>query len=176
MLKDLLDGGLLLLELLHLKALATSPGLLDVVLVGLLDELDILDAQFLADDVQITGGVDVTLDVNNLSIVEATNDLEDGIDSTNVRQESVAETGTSRSTTSKTSDIVDGQVGGDLGLGLVLLAQPVEALVGDEDARLLRVDGSIGEVGRVTEGALGNGLEERRLADVGETDLRSLSG
>lgn len=176
MLNDLLDGSLLLLELLHLKSLATSPGLLDIVLVGLLSELNVLDAQLLADNVQITDRINVTLDVDNLSIVEATNDLEDGIDGTDVRQEGVTQTSTSRGTTGQTSNVVDGEVSRDLGLGLVVLAQPVEALVGDEDARLFGLDGGIGEVGRVTEVALGNGLEERGLADVGETDLRSLSG
>jgi hypothetical protein len=113
--------------------------------------------------------------VNDLSIVEATNDLEDGIDGANVGQERVSETSTSRSTTGQTSDVVDGKVGRDAGLGLVLLAKPVEALIGHDDTRLLGVDGSVGEVGRVTECALGNGLEQRRFTYVGETNLWDVS-
>jgi hypothetical protein len=174
-LNDLLDSGLLHKEVLHLKRLATTAGLLLVVLERLLSELDVLDAQLVADDLQVTDGVDVTLNVNDLSIVEATHDLEDGIDGANVGQERVSETSTSRSTTGQTSNVVDGKVGRDAGLGLVLLAKPVEALIGHDDTRLLGVDGSVGEVGRVTECALGNGLEQRRFTYVGETDLRNVS-
>lgn len=175
MLNDLLDSGLLHEEVLHLERLTTATGLLLVVFERLLGKLDVLDAKLLADDFQITDGVDITLDVNDLSVVEATNDLEDGIDSTNVRQEGVTETSTSGSTTGQTSDVVDREVSRDLRLGLVLLAEPVEALVGDDDTGLFGVDGSVWEVGRVTKVALGNGLEQRRFTYVGETDLRSVS-
>ena len=172
---DLLDSSLLHEEVLHLKRLATTAGLLLVVLEGLLGELDILDAKLLADDLQVTDRVDITLDVDDLGIVEATDDLEDGVDGANVGQESITETSTSGGATGQTGDIVDGQVGRDLGLGLVLLAEPVEALIGDDDTGLFGVDGSVGEVGRVTEVALGNGLEQRRFTYVGETNLRSVS-
>lgn len=121
-LNDLLDGRLLFLELLHLKRLTTTPSLLLVVLERLLRELKILDAQLLVDDLQVTDGVDITLDVDNLGIVEATNDLEDGVDGANVRQERVTETGTGGSTAGQTGNVVDRKVGRDLGLGLVLLA------------------------------------------------------
>lgn len=54
---------------------------------------------------------------------------------------------------------------------LVEVAEPVVTLIGDDDACLLRVDGGIGEVGGVSEGTLGDGLEESGLSDVGKTDL-----
>ena len=170
-LKDLGSSSLLFLKLLHLQRLTTTAGLLAQALKRLLDELDILDAKLLTDNGQVTDRVNVTLDVNDFSIVEATDHLEDGIDSTDVRQESVTQTSTSRGTTGQTSNIVDGQVGGNLGLGLVLVNQPVEALIGNDDTGLFGVDGSIREVGRVTKGGLGDGLEERRLSDVGKTNL-----
>lgn len=174
-LNDLLDGSLLHEKVLHLERLATTAGLLLVVLEGLLSELEILNAELLVDDLQIADGVDVTLDVDDLGIVEATNDLEDGIDGANVRQERVAETSTSRGTTGQTGDVVDGKMSRDTGLRLVLLAQPVETVIGDDDTGLFGVDGSVGEVGRVTEGALGNGLEQRRFTYVGETNLWDVS-
>lgn len=169
--KDLLDCSLLLLELLHLKRLATTSCLLDKVLKRLLGELDILETELLADDVQVTDGVDVTLNVDNLGIVEATHNLEDGIDSADVRQEGVTKTSTSRGTARQTGNIVDGQVGGHPRLGVVHLAEVIEAVIGDDDTRLLRVDGGIGEVGRVTKRALGNGLEESGFTNVGKADL-----
>jgi hypothetical protein len=134
--------------------------------VCLLDELNVFQAQLLGDDVQVTDGVNVTLDVDNLGIVEASDDLEDGIDGADMRQEGVTETSTSGSTARETSNIVDGQVSRYDRLGLVVLYQPVEALIWNNDARLFWVDGGIWEVGGVTKGALGDGLEQSRLADV----------
>lgn len=168
------SSGLLFLELLHLQRLATTASLLLESLESLLNKLDILDAQLLADDVQITGGVDITLNVNNLGIIEAANHLEDGIDSANVGQERVTQTGTSGGTAGQTGNIIHGQVSRNLRLGLVVLAEPVEPLVGNDDAGLLGVNGGIGEIGRVTQGGLGDGLEECRLADVGKTNLKPL--
>jgi hypothetical protein len=111
--KNLLDGSFLLLELLHLEGLTTTASLLLDVLESLLSELDILDAELLADDLEITDGVDITLDVDNLGIIETSDDLEDGIDGADVGQESVTETGTSRGTTGQTSNVVNGLVSGN---------------------------------------------------------------
>ena len=173
-LQDLTGSRLLFLELLHLQRLATTASLLAQGLESLLDELDVLDAQLLADDGQIADGVDITLDVNNLGIIEASYHLENGIDSADVRQESVTQTGTGRRAAGQTSNIIDSQVGGHLRLGLVVLAQPVEPLIRNDDAGLFGVDGSIREVGRVTQRGLCDRLEECRLADVRKTNLEPL--
>lgn len=83
-LKNFLNCGLLLLEFLHLQTLSASAGLLDEFFKGLLDELNVLDTELLADDVQVPSRVDVTLNVDDLCIIETSNDLEDGIDGTDV--------------------------------------------------------------------------------------------
>ena len=129
-----------------LEALATLTGDLLLGLEGLLHKLNVLESQLLADDVEITDGVDVSLDVDNLGIVEAAHDLEDGIDSSDVRQEGVAETSTGGRTARQAGDVVDCEIGRDPRLGVVLFAQPVVPLVGDDDSGLLGVDGGIGEV------------------------------
>lgn len=84
--------------------------------------------------------------MDNLGIVEAADDLENGIDGTDVRQEGVSKTGTGRGASRQTGNVIDGQVGRDDGLGLVLFAKPVEAVIGDDDAGLFGVDGGIWEV------------------------------
>lgn len=155
-----------------LQTLAALSSDLLLGLESLLHELHILEPQLLGNDVQVTGGVHVTLNMNDLSIVEAADDLEDGIDGTNVGKEGVAQTSTSGRTAGQTSDVVNGQVGGDARLWLELLAQPVITLVGDDDAGLLRVDGGIGEIGWVAQVALGDGLEQGRFADVCKADLK----
>ena len=144
--ENLLGGSFLLLELLHLKRLATTASLLLQVLKSLLNELDILDTELLADNLKITDGVDITLDVNDLGIIETSDDLEDGIDGADVGQESVSETSTSGGTTGQTSNVVDGKMSRNSRLGVVVLAQPVVTLIGNNDAGLLRVNSGVGEV------------------------------
>jgi hypothetical protein len=173
-LKNELSGGLLFLQLLHLQGLSATTGLLLQSFKSLVHKLNILDAQLLVDDGQITARVNITLDVNDLGIIEAANNLEDGIDGTNVRQERVTQTSAGGSTASQTGNIIDGQVSGNLGLGLVVVNEPVEPLIGDDNAGLLGVNGGEGEVGRVTQGGLSDRLEECRLADVGKTNLKPL--
>jgi hypothetical protein len=95
-----LDNGLLFLELLHLHALSTTGSLLADSLESLSDKLQILGSQLLIDDGKITDWIDITLDVDNFGIIEASNDLEDGIYGTNVRQEGISETGTGGGTSS----------------------------------------------------------------------------
>lgn len=84
--------------------------------------------------------------MDNLGIVKASNYLKDGIDGTDVGQEGVSKTSTSRRTAGETSDIINGQVGRDDRLGLVLFNKPVEAVIGNDDTGFLGVDGGIREV------------------------------
>lgn len=136
----------------------------------LLNPLNVLETELGRDDLHVTDGVDVTLDMDNLGVIESTDDLEDTVDGTDVRQESVAETSTGRSTGGQTGNVDAGQERRDPGSGLVDVGEPVEALVGDGDTSLLGVDGRVREVGGLAEVRLREGVEERRLADVGETD------
>jgi len=84
--------------------------------------------------------------MDDLGIVEASHDLEDGIDGANVGEEGVAETGAGRGTARQTGNVVDGQVGGDNRLWLVVVDEPVEAVIGDDDTGLFRVDRGIGKI------------------------------
>ena len=170
-LENLGNGSFVLTQLLHLERLATTARLLLQVLERLLDEFNILDPQFLVDDGQIPNGVDVTLHVNDFGIIETPDDLENRIDGPDVRQESITQTGTSGGPTGQTGDIIDGQVGGNLRLGLVVLAKPVETLIRENHTCFFGVDGSVREVCRVTQRRLGNSLEECRLANIGQTNL-----
>ena len=109
--------------------------------------------------------------MDDLGIIEASDHLEDGIDSANMRQESISETGTSGGTSCQTSNIVHRQVSRYSRLGFVLFAKPVISSIRNNDTSFLGVDSGIREVGRVTKGALGDGLEQRRLADISKTNL-----
>ena len=82
--QDLLDCRLLLFQLLHLETLTSSPRLLADVLMCLFNKFNVLDSKFFTDDVQIPNRVDVTLNVNDLCIVETPHYLKDGVDGANV--------------------------------------------------------------------------------------------
>lgn len=83
-LKNLLNGRLLLPGLLHLQTVPARAGLLLLVFQRLLDKLNVLQPQLFADDIQVADRVDITLDVDNLGIIEAPDDLEDGVDGADV--------------------------------------------------------------------------------------------
>lgn len=141
----------------------------------LLDELDVLDPKLVRDDLEITYRIDVALYVYNLSIIEASHDLEDSVNGSDVRQESIAETSTSRGASRQTGDVVDCEIGRYARLWVVVLDEPVVSVVRHDHSCLFGVDGRVGKVGGVTQRALGECLEERRLADIGETDLYLVS-
>lgn len=109
--KNLLDGSLFLFQFLHLQALTTSTCFFDKLLECLFSELDILEAQFLADDVQVSNGVNITLDVDDFCVIKTPDDLEDGIYSSNVGQEGIAKTSTGGSTLGETGNVIDSQIG-----------------------------------------------------------------
>ena len=90
--KDLLDDELLFFCLLLLETLAALARLLFLVFEGLFDELNVFEPELFADDVKVASGVYISLDMDNLRIVETPHYLEDGVDSADVRQESVAKT------------------------------------------------------------------------------------
>lgn len=89
--KNLVDGSLLLLQLLHLQALATSSCLLGEILFCLFHKLDVFYPQLFGDDVQISSWVDIALDVGDLGVVETSYNLEDSIDCSNMREESISQ-------------------------------------------------------------------------------------
>lgn len=170
-LEDLLnDGNLLLLLPVLETVVAGRSGVLLGHVESLLYPVNVLEPELGGDDLHVTEGVDVALNVDDLSVVESTNDLEDTVDGSHVGQESVSETGTGGSTGGKTSDVNAREEGGDLALGLVQIAEPEEAVVRDGDTRLFWLDSGVREVGSLSEIALGDHVEEGRLADVGKTN------
>jgi hypothetical protein len=84
-------------------------------------------------DLHITDGVNVALDVRDLVILEDSSNVEDSIDGLDVGKEGVSETLTLSSTLYKTGNIDDLEEALDSVLGLVVLAKPLPALIRNED-------------------------------------------
>src|SRR2546429_6048996 len=83
----------------------------------------------------------------------------------------MAQSSSRRRASGQAGNVVDCQIGGDLGLWLVMLAQPVKAGIWDKNSSFFRFDGCVGEVGRIAQRAFRDRLEECRLADIGQANL-----
>lgn len=76
------------------------------------------------DGLKILDGVNLTVDVDNIGLIESTADVEDGINGTDVGQESVTESLSGRGALHQTSNIDHSQPGGDLLIRSVVLGEP----------------------------------------------------
>lgn len=74
-----------------------TAGLLHILQV-LLHPFNIFEAQFCRDNFHITDGVDISLNVNDVGVIEGTDHLEDTVDRADVGQESITEASSSRGT------------------------------------------------------------------------------
>ena len=92
---DLLHGCDLLLARLVGKRVATksATGFLEALQV-LLDPFNVFQTELGGNDVHVAAGVNVTLDVDDLGIVEGADDLEDTVYGADVREEGVSKTST----------------------------------------------------------------------------------
>lgn len=141
-LQDLLNGGNLLLSgFVGQTDTSQVPRKLLQPLQLFLHPFDILQSELGGDDLHISQWINISLDVDDLGVVECSDALEDTVDSTDVGQESVSETSSGRGTSGQTGDINTGQESGDLGFRLVQVAEPKESLVRDGDTGLLWVAG-----------------------------------
>lgn len=94
---------------------------------GFFDERDILQSQLVVDDLDISDGVDLALDVGDVFILEQTQHVEDSIAAGDVREESISETLTFVSALDESGNVDDVQISGNLRLWLVILAQHIES-------------------------------------------------
>jgi hypothetical protein len=96
--------NLLLLGLFSQTVAPQTPARLLEIVQSLLHPLDILQPQLCLDDFHVTEGVHITLNVNDFRVVKRTDNLEDSIDGTDVRQERVTETSSGRCALSVTTN------------------------------------------------------------------------
>ena len=133
------------------------------------NEFNILLSQFTRDDLDVIHRIDPILDVNHVGVLEASHDVRDAIHRFNVRQERVPESRTRARSFHQSRDVDNLQKRLHHALRLVLLDQPIEAFVGDVDARRVGVDGAKREIFRGNR-AVGERVVQRRFSDVWHAD------
>ena len=103
-------------------------------------------------------------------VLEAADDLDDGVDFADVGEEFVAEPLPGAGALDEAGDVDELEDGGDNFLRLGDGAEFFQALIGDGDDAVVGVDGAEGIVGRLRLAGARDRVEERAFPDIGQTD------
>ena len=136
---------------------------------ALLDGGQVREAQLEVDDFAVADRIDRAHDVLDVVVLEAADDVHDGVHLADVGEELVAESFALAGALDQPGDVDELDRGGDGGLGFDQGGEGVEPGVGDGDDAGVGVDGGEGIV-RDQRAGVGQGVEERRLADVRQSD------
>ena len=113
--------------------------------------------------------------VDDLGVIEATNDVADGVGGADVAEELVAQTLTLAGAFDEAGDVDELHRGGDGAVGLDELGDLVETNVGDRDRAGVGADGAERVVRRLGLGR-GEGVEDGGFSDVGRPTIPQFSG
>ena len=122
-------------------------GLLLHLLDPVFHRLQVLDLQFHVHDFLVPDRVHGTIDMGDVSVVKAAEDVQDGVGFPDVREELVSETLSLGSALHQTGDVHDFHRGGNGALGLADLRQDLQALVRHVGGADIRFDGAERVVG-----------------------------
>ena len=133
------------------------------------DRVEVGEHQLRLDDLDVALRIDRRLDVDDVRIVEAADDVQDRVGLADVGEELVAEPFPFARAANEAGDVDDLQVGVDRLLALSERGELVEPRIDDRhdaDVRLDRAE----RIVRALRAGGGQRVEDRRLADVGQTD------
>ena len=134
-----------------------------------LDGLQVGEDQLGVDRLDVVGGADLAVDVDDVRVAERADDLADRVGLADVREELVAQA-LARARAAHDAGDVDERHRRRDDLGrLVQLGQHRQPLVGDADDADVRIDRRERVVGR-EDVVLGQRVEQGGLADVGQAD------
>ena len=153
-----------------LRFLVAGLAALDEVGDALLQALEVGEQQLGLDRLGVGDRIDPVLDMLDVVILEAAQDVDDGVDLADVGEELVAEALALRRALHQAGDVDEGELGRDdlgrAGDGGKL----VEARIGDRDLADIGLDRAEGIIGRLRRLRLGQSIEKRRFADIRQAD------
>ena len=137
---------------------------------GRLQGLHVGQHQLDLDRLDVRERLDRARHVDHVGVLEAADDLEDGVDLADVAEELVAEPFPFARPLHDPGDVHEAERRGDELLGDDVLADHRQAIVGDAHDPFVRLDGAEGVIRAL--GCLGarEGVEQGALAHVGQTD------
>lgn len=130
--------------------------------------------EFSINDLDIAEGIDGTHVVDDVFVLETTNDMNDGINLANVGEEFVAKALAFAGSGDEAGDIDEFDGGGNDAVGFGDFAEGFEAGVGHLNDADVGIDGTKGVVGGLGFTGTGERVEEGTLSNVRETDYSSL--
>src|SRR5690606_28230020 len=125
--------------------------------------------QFGVDGFDVADGVDRSLDVGDVGILEAADDVQDGVDIANVGKEFVTQSFPHRGPPHDASDVDQLQDGGDHLLGRDVLLDELQAAVGNRHGPHVGLDGAKGVV-LAGDTRRRQGVEQSAFADVRQSN------
>ena len=167
----LFEGGLVLQEQLHgplgLLVAARRGGLLRLG-ESVLDGLEVLELQLGVDDPLVAHGVDRPVHVGDVAVVEAAQDVDDGVRVPDVAEEFVAQSLALRGALDQSGDVHDFDGRGYYAFGVVDFGQPDQPFVGDGDYPHVGFYRAEGKVRRLRL-RVRQAVEKGRFSDVRKT-------
>ena len=153
--------------------LVTGAGFLDLAGVDALNGGEVGQGEFGDDGLDVGDGVDAAVDVDDVGVVEAADDVDDGVGLADVGEELVAEAFAFAGASDEAGDVDEFDDGGLDLLGLDDFSELGEAGVRDFYDADVGLDGAEGVVGSFDAG-FGQRVEEGGFADVGQADDAAL--
>ncbi len=142
----------------------------------LLQALQVGEHQFGLDDVEVGDRVNPPLDVGDVVVDEAARNEGDGVAIPDVGQELVSQALALSRAPDQTRDVDEVDAGGNDLPGPGDLRQGVETRLRHRHVADIGFDGAEGIVGRLRRRRLGQGVEQGRLADIGQADNGDFQG
>ena len=133
------------------------------------ETLEIGQHQFGLDRVDVGQGVDPSLDMGDVAVLEAANDMGDRVAFPDVGEKLVTEAFALRGAADKTRDVDEGETCGNDLLRAGDLRQREQSRVGNGDVADIGLDRAERIIGRLGGSRLRQRVEERRFADIGQT-------
>ena len=158
----------------RLGLLVAALGLLLQVVDAALDRIEVGQQQFGLDRLGVGDRIDPVLDVGDVGILEAAQDVDDRVHLADVAEELVAQALAPAGAAHQAGDVDELQLRRHQLGRFGQHGAAVEPLVGDGDPADVRLDGAEGIVGRFGRRGRGQRVEEGRLADVRQADDAAL--
>ena len=155
---------------LGLRVLVAALRLLASRIDALLEAVEIGQHQLGLDRLGVAHRIDPALDVGHVGILETAQHVHDGVDLADVGEELVAQPLALRGAAHQAGDIDEFELRGDDLGRLGDRGKGIEALVGHGDPADIGLDGAERIVRRLGRGGGREGVEEGRLADIGQAN------
>ena len=133
---------------------------------ALLQAFEVGQHQLGLDRLGVRDRVDPALDMGDVVVLEASDDVGDGVDLADIGEELVAETLALARAAHEARDVDEGEAGRDDLLGMGELGQPHQARIGHRDLADIGLDRAEGIVLGLRGGRLRERIEEGGLADI----------